>query len=849
MINSYGSPTIANVIFADNFAGVIGGGMYNDNSSPKIINALFTGNHADYWGGGGLFNDFNSSPLIVNTVFTENTVSYWNGGGGAVSNSHGSTPTLVNVTIFNNHAYDSHGGAINNYQSNPRLINVIIWGNTADRGDNPQIWNNTSYPVISFCLIEGCGGSGGSWDGTFGLDSGNNIDEEPLFFDGMSGDLRLFPHSPAVDAGATDSIPANIENDLGGNQRIVNDVVDIGAYESQATCPPGSVLYVDVDASGENSGASWSDAFTELQFALDWAWICPGVTQIWVADGFYTPETDTIVTDRSETFQLLDGIAVYGGFAGTETDLSERDWVVNPTVLSGDIGAPGDSTDNCYHVVTASGTDATAVLDGFTITGGNANASVTALAMVQSETFENEEMERDVKPTLSGTSVSGSRIITAWIDTHGGGVKNIGGSPTLRNLVISRNYASDGGGMYNDSGSPTLVNVRFLNNTGIWGGAIHNWDDGNPSFVNVVFAENSADFGAGLYSNWSDPSLINVTMSGNTAYRGGGLYNNFGNPVLVNTILWGNSAQDAGEEIYNASAVPVVSYSLIEGSGGSLAWNPLFGSDSGNNIDADPVFVDEFAGDLSLMPGSPAIDAGDNSSVPSGVTTDLDSNPRITGVTVDMGAYEYQSALAGAFPSPIVFEDPPMNETTCDTIYYTNDGGVTCTIEGIYGCSTAPFSIDTSMTVHALAPGGTTAVVVCVHPTTAEPDSTQLVIVSDAVNSPTVVDVLLDLDPTSGEQEIVPQPFRIVSVSPNPFNPSTTLYFTLPEKMRVKASVYSVTGARIRVLSNGKRFSPGLNRLTWDGRTDRGFTAASGVYFIRLETKSGTDVKRAVLLR
>ena len=327
------------------------------------------------------------------------------------------------------------------------------------------------------------------------------------------------------------------------------------------------------------------------------------------------------------------------------------------------------------------------------------------------------------------------------------------------------------------------------------------------------------------------------------------MYNNYGDPAIVNTLLWGNSAQDAGDEIYNASAVPVFSYSLIEGSGGSLAWNPLFGSDSGNNIDADPMFADESAGDLSLMPGSPAINSGDNSSVPSDVTTDLDSNPRIADGTVDMGAYEYQPALAEAFPSPIVFEDVPMNETTCDMVYYTNDGGIPCVIEGIYGCSTAPFSIDTSMTVHTLAPGGTTSVVVCVHPTTAEPDSAQLVIVSNAANSPTVVEVRLDLDPTSGGQVRVPQPFRIVSVAPNPFNPSTTLYFTLPEKMQVRAVVYSVIGARIRVLSSGKRFDPGLNRLTWDGRTDRGSAAASGVYFIRLETKSGTDVIRAVLLR
>lgn len=79
-------------------------------------------------------------------------------------------------------------------------------------------------------------------------------------------------------------------------------------------------------------------------------------------------------TDRDSTFQLVDRVAVYGGFAGTETSLSERDWAANVTVLSGDIGTAVES-DNSYHAVTGNGTNVTAVLDGFTITEGYANGS------------------------------------------------------------------------------------------------------------------------------------------------------------------------------------------------------------------------------------------------------------------------------------------------------------------------------------------------------------------------------------------------------------------------------------------------------------------------------------------
>ena len=177
-----------------------------------------------------------------------------------------------------------------------------------------------------------------------------------------------------------------------------------------------------------------------------------------------------------------------------------------------------------------------------------------------------------------------------------------------------------------------------------------------------------------------------------------------------------------------------------------------------------------------------------------------------------------------------------------------NGGIAVCAIAGIYGSTTVPFSVDTTMTNHTLAPGDTTIILVCVTPTVAAPDSADLTIVSDADNSPTVVKVKMEIVTAVGPDR-TPKPFRIVSVAPNPFNPTTTVRFTLPASMPVTAVIYSVTGARVRVLANRQRFGPGENRLTWDGRTDQGTTAASGVYFIRIETRLGAKVARAVLLK
>ncbi|MCK5408437.1 MAG: T9SS type A sorting domain-containing protein, partial [Candidatus Krumholzibacteria bacterium] len=102
----------------------------------------------------------------------------------------------------------------------------------------------------------------------------------------------------------------------------------------------------------------------------------------------------------------------------------------------------------------------------------------------------------------------------------------------------------------------------------------------------------------------------------------------------------------SADQIFNLSGSPLVGHSLVEGCGGSgPSWNPSVGTDAGGNLDEDPLFVDGVGGDYHLSEGSPAIDAGDNSATHLPLT-DIDGNPRIVGVAVDMGAYEYVVATA-----------------------------------------------------------------------------------------------------------------------------------------------------------------------------------------------------------
>jgi len=154
----------------------------------------------------------------------------------------------------------------------------------------------------------------------------------------------------------------------------------------------------------------------------------------------------------------------------------------------------------------------------------------------------------------------------------------------------------------------------------------NNWS--SPTITNCMFTVNSAEGGGGGMYNlfYDNANITNCTFSGNSASYGGGMFNDHSNPTLTNCIFWTDIAP-TGAEIYNDSDSSAnVSYSDVEG-----------GWPGGGNIDADPLFADA---DLRLPAESPCIDVGDNSAVPGWVVTDLDGNPRIIGLAVDMGAFE-----------------------------------------------------------------------------------------------------------------------------------------------------------------------------------------------------------------
>ncbi len=376
---------------------------------------------------------------------------------------------------------------------------------------------------------------------------------------------------------------------------------------AKGTTPVGSpgVIYVDEHATGVNTGMSWKNAYTDLQDALDRA----GTSEIWVAEGTYRP---TKPTTPSPTFQLIRGVPVYGGFAGGETSRTQRNWVANETILSGDTN--GDGYAEATNVVEASDDDitATTVLDGFTICKGYATG-------VKIESCS--PTIRNCKITNNGTS--GSNYIGA-IDCY----TCYESSPNIINCRIQNNNRY---GIYCGVSGATISNCIIASN-GRDGIIIDNFDSAKPATVTVknsLIYENGSSGGKGIYvvrllgSNAA--TIENNTIVGNTSYgiRSGSTGYNVG---IRNCIIWGNS-----DDLYYCSAT----YSCIED------------NDAGTgNIHSDPCFIDPVTWNYHLKgePKSPCIDAG-NTGDPS--ETDIDGEKRVmdgdeNGIAVvDMGADEF----------------------------------------------------------------------------------------------------------------------------------------------------------------------------------------------------------------
>ncbi|MCX7001161.1 MAG: right-handed parallel beta-helix repeat-containing protein, partial [Candidatus Sumerlaeota bacterium] len=236
------------------------------------------------------------------------------------------------------------------------------------------------------------------------------------------------------------------------------------------TTSVSGVVYVNKNATGANNGNSWADAYTTIQAGINDADVAD--EEVWVAQGTYT-----------EAITMLSGVKLYGGFNGTETELNQRNWTTNVTTIDASTARGGLPA---YHVVIMDNiTNAT--IDGFSITGGNANGGGT--------------------------------------NDYGGGIfcYNLNNTNIIKNNTISGNSAKYyGGGIYCYYSSPAITNNTISGNSANYGGGIY-CDASSPQITKNTISGNSASYyGGGIHCNASSPAITNNTISGNSANLSGG---------------------------------------------------------------------------------------------------------------------------------------------------------------------------------------------------------------------------------------------------------------------------------------------------------------------------------------
>ncbi|MHC4084997.1 MAG: right-handed parallel beta-helix repeat-containing protein [Planctomycetota bacterium] len=470
----------------------------------------------------------------------------------------------------------------------------------------------------------------------------------------------------------------------------------------QVTVKVQNMIYVDITATGNDNGTTWTDAFDTIGEAIS---ASVAGNEIWVADGTYT---------LSSTLNVNKAIGIYGGFEGDETSRGqEKSGGQREGGKEGgqnDVIVDGGGVVRCLYVTGDATIDSFTIRNGYTYNGDGAGMAVyNCSPTVSNCTFTNNN---------AGHSVNGD-------DADGGGMHNKRSSPTVTNCVFNNNAAGDdGGGLCNKSGSngtftncvfsnnftrgcndgksdgggvfntsserdpvcsnPTFTNCVFTGNSTVRdGGGACDVDqpgtagDPTPTYTNCVFYDNSAgDDGGGISikdgadttltncvfvdnsssgdgggahnsKSSTNPSYINCTFNSNSAGDDGGgiAVKNGSSTTVTNCILWDDQAIDNDDEIFVKDATITVTYSDVEGDytgDGNIDSDPKFG-DSSDPDGGDNTFRTHDDG-LRLDSDSPCIDAGNNNAISK--STDIVGNDRkIDGdddatATVDMGAYE-----------------------------------------------------------------------------------------------------------------------------------------------------------------------------------------------------------------
>jgi hypothetical protein len=459
-------------------------------------------------------------------------------------------------------------------------------------------------------------------------------------------------------------------------------------------------IYVNHAATGSNDGSSWQNAYQNLTTALTAAHANTAISQIWVAKGTYYPST---TNNRDHFFNIRrNNLQVYGGFAGTETDLTQRNAVVHPTILSGNIGSTASNSDNSYHIMVIElnpsnpqSIDNSLVIDGFTFSEGNANAGSVFNSLYPRYTGSSIFISCNfnsinITPLIRNCIFADNRAFSSGALTYYG-ISAGSNALSIEQCTFQNNYAGYSGAaidiMQLDAagyGVPGVFSVAvekcsFLGNAvdnysqgganGGVGAGINTFGQGTLRVNNTTFINNtigpSTSF-AGTYKgtavsvrNGGNTTIVNslayannnyipfyniqstLTFVNTSVYNPGSSALDLNNPVannIYNSILWTDNSTANIIAVSNGSPTINIENSILNAT--------RQGSITGSNIiTTNPAFTNPASGDFSLQPGSPAINSGNGTLYNNSIygNGDLEGNHRIAQTSIDIGAYESNS--------------------------------------------------------------------------------------------------------------------------------------------------------------------------------------------------------------
>lgn len=411
------------------------------------------------------------------------------------------------------------------------------------------------------------------------------------------------------------------------------------------------IKYVSQSGAGLKNGTSWANAYDESQLRLVLDTTSSG-KQVWIAAGTYHP-TNTQPGIREVYFKIHSGVSVYGGFAGTETNLNQRNFKTNTSILSGDINFVNVVDDNSLHVVVFEEVTQMTILDGLTISHGRAEVPFGPGTAKGGGIY--------IKGGEANVKVLNCTITDNYAKTGGGIYVEGNASPIFKGCLIQNNTAETGAGIATIAQESYTINALFsetffignystvVSSVGAALNEANNSGNNTTSYTNCVFAENNLsnpEVGGIQAMNFSVNSACAINVTNCTFYNNGSGDNVRGKAIncpfqiggtITNSIFWNNGNKNIADFL-GSTIISIVNNTIQYGFVQSINTktnNPEFFNDSAiAGLDGEFGTLDD---GLNIRCYSPAKNAG----IPTGAPTiDIIGTARPQDAGIDLGAYE-----------------------------------------------------------------------------------------------------------------------------------------------------------------------------------------------------------------